>query len=115
MWATYRVVVLWPRAPPPDLPDDSSFAPHELGTRVASHPGLPASILTESLRPPSLRRAPFAGRSVDRRSPAADAGWTGAQVATPTDTRVPERPSPVRDWLLQGQAHRSRRFPGPHA
>jgi hypothetical protein len=37
-------------------------------------------------------------------------------VATPIETRVPERTaSPLRDWLLQGQPRRSRRFPGPHA
>jgi hypothetical protein len=40
----------------------------------------------------------------------------GVQVATATDAPVPVRTaSPVRDWLLQGQSHRSRRFPGPHA
>jgi hypothetical protein len=36
-------------------------------------------------------------------------------VATPTDTRVPARPASLRDWLLQGQPHKRRRFPGPHA
>ena len=37
-------------------------------------------------------------------------------MATPTDTRVPARTaSPVRDWLLQGQARRTGRFPGPYA
>jgi hypothetical protein len=37
-------------------------------------------------------------------------------VATPTDTRVPERTHvPLRDWLLQGQPPKRRRFPGPHA
>jgi hypothetical protein len=37
-------------------------------------------------------------------------------VATPTKTPVPERPaSHVRDWLLQGQPRKSRRFPGAHA
>ena len=40
----------------------------------------------------------------------------GVQVATATDAPVPVRTaSPVRDWLLQGQSHRTRRFPGPHA
>jgi hypothetical protein len=37
------------------------------------------------------------------------------QVATPVDTRLPERTTPVRNWLLQGQAPKGRRFPGPHA
>jgi hypothetical protein len=36
-------------------------------------------------------------------------------VATPIDTRLPERTSPVRNWLLQGHAPKGRRFPGPHA
>jgi hypothetical protein len=37
-------------------------------------------------------------------------------VATPTEVRVPARTaSPLRDWLLQGQPRKSRRFPGPHA
>ncbi|MCW2531549.1 MAG: amino acid transporter [Blastococcus sp.] len=37
-------------------------------------------------------------------------------MVTPTDTRVPARSaSSLRDWLLQGQSHRTSRFPGPHA
>ncbi|MGZ4659178.1 MAG: hypothetical protein ACXVGE_20185 [Blastococcus sp.] len=37
-------------------------------------------------------------------------------MATPTDVRVPARaPSPIRDWLLQGQPRTRARFPGAHA
>ncbi|WP_308123462.1 amino acid transporter [Modestobacter marinus] len=37
-------------------------------------------------------------------------------MATSTETQAPvERPSPLRDWLLQGHAPKRRRFPGPHA
>jgi hypothetical protein len=36
-------------------------------------------------------------------------------VATQIATRLPERASPVRNWLLQGQSPKGRRFPGPHA
>ncbi|SFL87014.1 APC family permease [Geodermatophilus ruber] len=37
-------------------------------------------------------------------------------MATPTETRVPQRArAPIRDWLLHGQPPRNRRFPGAHA
>jgi hypothetical protein len=37
-------------------------------------------------------------------------------VATPTRAPTPApAATPVRDWLLQGESHTTRRFPGPHA
>jgi hypothetical protein len=36
-------------------------------------------------------------------------------VATSTDTHAPARAALLRNWLLQGQPRKSRRFPGPHA
>jgi len=37
-------------------------------------------------------------------------------MSTRSDVRVPVKDAtPVRDWLLQGESHATRRFPGPHA
>ena len=37
-------------------------------------------------------------------------------MSTRSDVRVPAKDAtPVRDWLLQGESHATRRFPGPHA